>query len=300
MPAFHKTTIRAILDVRDDKPTTALAAGRRTMRKRILTTKKNLSLEHTFNCGQCFRWKRQDDGSYVGIAYEKVARLYEEGQNVILEAEGDISFWRNYFDLYRDYDAIFPLFGTHPFTLAALEYGKGLRVLKQARWETICTFILSQRNNIPRITGLVDRLCKLYGDNLEFDGKTYAGFPDAISVLRLDNEGLEYIKAGYRGKYILGAAFAIVDRVIDVEELYNMTTLEARKKLMELNGVGPKVADCILLFGFDKTDAFPVDTWMKKAAKYYDGNLDAETFKEHAGIAQQYIFHYVRHLERKS
>lgn len=253
-------------------------------------------MAHTLVCGQCFRWSQEQDGRWVGIAGSKAAVVYEEGENICIEAEGSLAFWKNYFDLGREYARIIPSLGSHPFTLAAIEFAQGLRVLRQEPWETICTFIFSQRNNIPRITSLVANLSRLAGPEIEFEGKIFYAFPSPEKVLSMSEKSLEALRAGYRAKYLQNAAKAVLEGRLDFKEIAKLPRIPAREKLMEINGIGPKVADCVLLFGFGKTDAFPVDTWIKRAAEYYGGSIDQESFGDHSGIAQQFIFHYVRHL----
>ena len=250
---------------------------------------------HTFECGQCFRWMPSSKGGYVGVAGGRAARIWSEGEDFCISgsAEDYEDFWRRYLDLDRDYGEIASAF-TDDFTRRAVDYGMGLRILRQEPWEALCSFIISQCNNIPRIQKIVGALCSAYGDAIEFEGERYMTFPSAERIAMLPEGGLDMLRAGYRAPYILSAAREVAEGRVDFDALDRMATSDAEKAIMQLNGVGRKVADCFLLFGLGKLDAFPVDTWMKKAAPYYKGAFDKGAFGNFAGIAQQYIFYFVR------
>lgn len=253
---------------------------------------KCFSAAHTFDCGQCFRWIKQDDGFYKGVAGGRKARIGDKNGRAVIEcAPSDRDYFEEYLDLKRDYASIALAFPKDDFTSAAISHGYGLRILKQEPWEALISFIISQCNNITRIQGIIDRLCRLYGKNL---GNDCYAFPDAETIAKLEEADLAPLKAGYRAAYIISAARQVAGGSFVPEDLYKLETSEARKALMSLNGVGGKVADCVLLFGYGKLDAFPVDTWMKKARAYYPGGMDPVSFGEFAGIAQQYIFYYAR------
>jgi len=252
---------------------------------------------NTFGCGQCFRWDAQPDGSYVGVAFSKVVRV--SGDDRVIRVHAPLSdfdrIWRGYLDLDRDYESLCAGFSDDAFTRAALRHGAGLRILKQQPWEALCSFILSQCNNIIRIKGIVSRLCRLFGAPIQGgDGGTYYAFPSPDRLCGLCEADLAPLKAGYRAGYILAAARQVQSGALRFDELARMPTGAARERVMGLYGVGRKVADCFLLFGLQRMDAFPVDTWMRKAAAYYPGGLSAAAFGDCAGIAQQYIFHYMR------
>ena len=250
-----------------------------------------------FECGQCFRWNAQPDGSYIGVAGKKAARVRKEGGSVYLSGtpEDFNGFWREYFDLDREYAAIRDKFSGDGYLKQAAEFGAGIRILRQDRWEVLCSFIISQCNNIPRIKGIIERLCALYGEPLEFEGKTYYTFPEYDIIAGLEAKQLEPLSCGYRAPYIIGAARALRDGTLNFKELESEKTEEALKTLKKLDGVGDKVANCVLLFGLNKLDAFPVDVWMKRAlAGNYPESFDPAAFGGYAGIAQQYIFYYAR------
>lgn len=231
----------------------------------------------------------------MGIAGGRAARIWSEPDGFCISgsAEDYEAFWRRYLDLDRSYSEIASAF-TDEFTKKAVEYGMGLRILRQEPWEALCSFIISQCNNIPRIQKIVSALCSAYGEALEFEGERYMTFPSAERLALLPENGLDMLRAGYRAPYILSAARDVAEGRLCFEELEAMDTALAEKAVMQLSGVGRKVADCFLLFGLGKLDAFPVDTWMKKAAPYYKGAFDKGAFGNFAGIAQQYIFYFVR------
>ncbi|MDR2345018.1 MAG: hypothetical protein LBE18_03040 [Planctomycetaceae bacterium] len=289
-----------------------------------------LSLTATFDCGQCFRWRRENADSdsdsfvpsqrrrdkvkrnncndncdsdsignkisYNGIVCGLPIRVYSDGVSVRAKGYGTIDFWRNYFDLERDYKSILSQFGDHPFTAAAIKFGCGLRVLKQDAWEMLVSYIISQNNNIPRISSSISKICAMCGERIEFDGLEFYSFPSAEKILKLNESELRQAGLGYRTDYLISVSQAAAEGKINLDEIKKLPTDEAREILLQLRGVGPKVANCVLLFGLGKLDAFPIDTWINKAAKYYGNNLDATRFGKYAGIAQEYIFYYIRNL----
>ena len=169
----------------------------------------------------------------------------------------------------------------------------GIRILNQQPWETLCSFIISQNNNIPRIKGIIERLCGNFGNKI-CDFNEYYSFPSAETISKLNDNELSILRAGFRTKYIIDAAKKVAEREVDLESLENIDIEEARKELMKIHGVGPKVADCTLLYGIHRFEAFPMDVWMKRAMKKLYPGLDSSVFGKFAGVAQQYIFHYSR------
>ncbi|MDO4173365.1 MAG: DNA glycosylase [Eubacteriales bacterium] len=252
------------------------------------------SARQTFTCGQCFRWAPQPDGSYIGIVRGTPAQVWDAQGKLCVQSPGPAALWRAYFDCDTDYTAIRQSFAVDAFTAAAAEFGKGIRILQQEPWEALCTFIISQCNNIPRITGIVQRLCEQLGKPLPFAGQVWYTFPEADTLAALTPADLSGLRAGYRTPYLIGAAQAVQSGALDFDALRGMSTAEARSHIMQLRGVGRKVADCFLLFGLHKLDAFPVDTWMKKAAAYYSGDMKRFLDSPYAGVYQQYFFFYTR------
>ena len=253
----------------------------------------NFDIAQTLDCGQAFRWQKSDNNKWCGIAYGRYLEIQQQNNTVTLfnTTEDDFNnIWRKYFDLDRDYGKIIKNISGNDVLKSAAEYGKGIRVLRQEPWEALCSFIISQNNNIPRIKGIVDRLCENFGEKIN-GGYT---FPTAETISRLTLDDLLVLRSGFRAKYILDAAKKVADGTIDFTLLDKLTTDKAREKLMQIYGVGAKVADCAMLYGMGKLDAFPKDVWIKRALEVlFNGNLPEEDAKN-AGIIQQYIFFYAR------
>lgn len=250
-----------------------------------------------FECGQCFRWNADENGVYRGVAHGIPAKVWSEGNSVFISGSMDEfkNVWYNYFDMDRDYAKAREELSIDEYTGAAAEYGAGIRILQQDKWEALCSFIISQCNNIPRIKKIVETLCQYFGKELEFEGDKVYTFPDANKVASLTVEDLAPLRCGYRAPYIIGAAKAVAEGSLDLEALAKSDFNTALKALKSLNGIGDKVANCVILFGLCIPDAFPIDVWMKKAlAAHYPKDFDPKIFGENAGLAQQYIFYYAR------
>lgn len=254
-------------------------------------------------CGQAFRWKDTGDG-WFGVASGKGV-LIRQQKDVVTIAPGmdeDIGFWLNYLDLYRDYHEIEKSVEEDSVLSPCLGYASGIHIFNQEPFETLISFIISANNNIKRITGIVERLCELAGSRVEGDIPYYA-FPTPEAIAALSEQQLTGIGAGYRAPYIKKSA-EMIAAGYDLEPLRGFSTPDARKELLSFPGVGPKVADCILLFSLGHTDAFPLDVWMKRAMRlmYFGGQEPCKKDMEqkiaqlgpNSGILQQYIFHYAR------
>jgi len=262
-----------------------------------ITGVSDFDLTKIFECGQCFRWDSDKGVAYTGVAFGRVARLRRDGGSVFISGsmEDFEAVWHGYFDLDRDYNDIRRRLSIDGFMHKAVIHGEGIRILRQDKWEALCSFIISQCNNIPRIKKIISVLCRKFGEKLEFEGKAYYAFPSAEKLALLDEASLAPLRCGYRAEYIISAARAIADGALDLEALSQRPADEARAALKELRGVGDKVADCVLLFGLNKLDAFPLDVWMKRAvAKHFGPSFDPSIFSPYAGVAQQYIFYYMR------
>ncbi len=259
---------------------------------------ENFDLAQTFDCGQAFRWYEDEAGGWRGIADGKGLRVYREGECIVLEGTDRQTFqdfWREYLDLDRDYADIIKSVSDNETVRTAAEFGSGIRILNQQPWEALCSFIISQNNNIPRIKGIIERLCEGFGDKIE-NGYT---FPSPENLASLTVEDLAPIRSGFRAKYILDAARKVAGGEIDLQALRHTDFNTAREELMKIKGVGPKVADCVLLFGLQHIEAFPQDVWIKRAiSELFDGGIP-ESSKPFAGIVQQYIFYYMRNRDIK-
>ena len=255
-----------------------------------------------FDCGQCFRWE-ENGRAWRGVAMGYATTVERQGNEISVDcSEEDFQeTWLNYFDLSYDYATARERISTDPFTAAAAEYGRGIRILRQDFWEALCSFIISQCNNISRITGIISRLCEMYGAPFEYKGKTFYAFPSAERLAAVSSDDLAPLRAGYRAKYIVDAARDVAKGRISAEEIRPLSTKDAIARLCELNGVGVKVASCTLLFGCGKRDAFPIDVWMKRALnEHYQKGFDGSAFGMDAGVAQQYIFHYIRNYRNSN
>ena len=267
----------------------------------------DFGLGHIFDCGQCFRFNRTEDGAYIGVAFGKALKISEKDGIVTLYDTSMDDFeniWYDFFDLSRDYGEIKKMLSSDDVMKKAISCGEGIRILNQDLWETIVSFIISQSNNIPRIKGIVERLCSNFGDRIEYMGNVYYSFPSFQKIASLSLDDLSVIRAGFRDKYILAAAKAFDSGEMSLEHLSSLPTAEAKKHLMSVKGIGNKVSDCILLFGMGRADSFPVDVWIKRIMEYcyFDGEQPIKTISEFAqkkfgklgGYAQQYLFFYAR------
>lgn len=267
-----------------------------------------------FNCGQCFRWNKQPDESYTGVFGKNVINVRQTDREVIFQGvcEGDIqSVCRFYFDLDRDYDKMQrKLMKIDTYMQNSIRYGKGIRILNQDLWETMISFIISANNNIPRIKGIIERLCKTYGEKMVYQGEIYHAFPTPEQLKDATIEDFRKMGLGFRDKRVYETTQAVLEKKVNLEELsYQTDANEVRETLLTLSGVGPKVADCILLFStLKRWEAFPIDVWVRRVMnELYIKNRDEnkvstkqieklayEKFGNMAGLAQQYLFYWKR------
>lgn len=261
--------------------------------KIYLKNAANFNLAQTLDCGQAFRWRKNENGVWSGIVADKFIELYEDNGDIIItgSTENDFkSLWKNYFDLDRDYENIIRAVSADKKVKAAAEFSSGIRILNQDPWEALCSFIISQNNNIPRIKGIIERLCENFGQKV---AGRYT-FPSAEVLAPLSPDDLAPIRSGFRAKYIIDAATKVASGEILLKNLKTTDFNTAREELMTIKGVGPKVADCVLLFGLGHIEAFPQDVWIKRAmAQMFEGELP-QCAAPYAGIVQQYIFYYIR------
>lgn len=266
------------------------------MEKLKLCSIDELDIVKTFECGQCFRWNADESGIYTGIAADYPAIVESSGNEVYITSDAPIDFWQEYFDLATNYEQISESFSGE-YLSTCKEYGCGIRILRQEAWEALCSFIISQCNNITRIKGIVERLCELFGEKTEFCGKVYYTFPTAEKISQLSVEDLAPLRSGYRAEYIIAAAKAVSTGELDLDALRNCDYTTAIKKLRTVRGIGEKVANCVVLFGLGHMEAFPVDVWMKRALKEnFPPDFKPESLGPYAGLAQQYIFYYARSM----
>lgn len=275
---------------------------------------KSFELADIFDCGQCFRWNKQKDRSYTGVFKGNVMNVQKEDNIVTFKGicNGDIKeIVEDYFDLNRNYEEIKEkLSKIDENVKTSIEYGQGIRILNQDLWEMIISYIISANNNIPRIKGIIDRISKNYGKEIEWNGEKYYTFPTAEKLKDVSVEDYRKLGAGFRDVRLYETVQAVLDKKVDLEQMQNNpNTLEVREQLLTLSGVGPKVADCILLFStLKRFEAFPIDVWVRRVMnELYIKNEDEtkvsrkeleklahEKFGNLAGIAQQYLFYWKR------
>ena len=298
--------------------------------KIILKEVRNFNPQHIFECGQCFRWNRVDeevDTRYRGVIFGKVVEVSVEGKDVVLENvsledfEGHV---RDYLDLNRDYSAVKDKLKEDLLLKEAMDFGYGIRVLNQEPFETLISFILSANNGIPRIKDGVRRISLNYGKEIQYDGETYYAFPTPEELSMASEGDLRALGVGFRAKYIYDTTKKIrraeklrgakTTRSLSEEEtddlkydLKAITTMNhdlCHSELQNYIGVGPKVADCVMLFSMKKQEAFPVDVWVRKAMVHFYGakgsslttirNFGQSQFGDLSGFAQQYLFYHAR------
>ena len=267
--------------------------------------------KHVFDCGQCFRWLREEDGSYTGVVQGRVINVKKENDLIIFDNTNKEDFeniWFDYFDLGRNYSEIKnELKVMDEYLEKATEFGKGIRILQQDGWEMLISFIISANNRIPMIQRAINNLSERYGKFIgEYRGKKYYAFPTPEELSKVSVEDIRACQTGFRDKYIKSVVDYVSENNVDVLSYRKLNTNECIKELVKFNGVGPKVADCIALFGMQKYDTFPVDVWVKRVMEefYVEDNLSLpkirkfalEKFGDLAGFAQQYLFYYAREL----
>lgn len=272
--------------------------------KKIILSDKDFDLTHTFDCGQCFRWD-EADGGFVGVAGGYWGKFTRCDEGIMLETDcEDDAFWTEYLDLERNYSEIKEKLSFNPLMKSAVSYGGGIRILKQEFFETLVSFIISQRSSIPKIKSTVKKLCEKYGKEINVDGKVYYSFPSCEDLASVTEEDFRSLGVGYRAPYLVRCVEDVRTGRISEEELMKLSTCEAREKLMTLYGVGDKVCDCVMLFALKKYDLFPSDVWIKRVMCEEFGSSEASAkadgeklFGEYSGFAQQYLFYYRRSLQ---
>ena len=268
--------------------------------------------KHIFECGQSFRWSREEDGSYTGVAYGRVINVASDysRREVIIKNTSLADFhsiWFDYFDLGRDYGEIKKVLAKDPTMETAITYGAGIRILNQEPWELLVSFIISSNNSIPNISRCIGMLSQVYGKTLEYEGRQYFTFPTAKELSNASAEKLTECKTGYRCKYICDAVRMVINKEVDLLHIKSLDMDSARKELMRVPGVGPKVADCIMLFSMQHHAAYPVDVWIKRGTEQFFIHKEVsakdiqsfakEKFGDLAGFAQQYLFYFARNMK---
>ena len=273
----------------------------------------SFDLVHIFECGQCFRWNKEDDGSYTGVFKNNVLNIKEENGKIKFQGvcNGNIEeIVKDYFDFDTDYTKIKETLSKVDIYLEeSIKFGKGIRILNQELWEVLISFIISANNNIPRIKGIIERISKQYGKEIIYKGKAYYTFPTVDELSKASIEDLRKLGLGFRDKRVYETTQKIRQGEIDLNQIAKIEDTNKIREILEtLPGVGPKVADCILLFGLKRFEVFPIDVWVRrvmndlyiknedetKVNKKEIENLAKTKYAELAGIAQQYLFYWRR------
>ncbi len=260
----------------------------------------DISLDDTFDCGQCFRWTKGENGAWTGVAGGRAVTMMQKDDEIVFfdTSKSDVeTFWVGYLDLEHDYTRVAEPFADDEYLCAAAKFGKGIHILRQEPLEALISYIISSNNNISRIKKIVEAFCVIYGDEIEYRGMKYHAFPTLEQLSAVTVEGIAPIRAGFRDKYIFDAAQKLVSGEIDLDAVSAMTTDDARAQLMKIKGIGQKVADCVMLFGFARYEVFPKDVWIKRVMNdVYGDAFDEHRFGADAGIIQQYFYHYARNF----
>lgn len=260
--------------------------------KDIVLRQNDFNLDETLDCGQAFRWTKTASNTYSGHFFntplticcenksDGIFRLRDTDEKTFLDV------WYDYFDFDTDYGELKKQFSEDETMSKACAYAGGIRILKQDTWETLSSFIISQNNNIPRIKSIINRLCEHYD-----------GYPTVSQMSRETTESLGYLRSGFRAKYLVDAVSKLDSGQLNLKEIRHMPIDDARKALMSIKGIGPKIAECVLLFGMYRVEAFPIDVWVKRVMERWYPNGLPDCIKGCEGIAQQYLFHYIRNLK---
>ena len=293
--------------------------------KYIIKNIESFEPKHIFECGQCFRWDEEQDGSFTGIVGKNVLNIKKENNKIVITGmcKDDIKeLCNDYFDLNTNYEEIKDKLSKIDNNLkTSIEYGNGIRILNQDNWEALISFIISANNNIPRIKGIIEKVSKKYGKKIVWNDKEYYTFPTPEELSKASVKDLRNLGLGFRDVRVFETTRMVNNKVIDINEIENIVdTNDLREELLKFSGVGPKVADCIMLFSMKKYNVFPIDVWVKRVMNELYGNEVTEyrggrlcppkttlnlnnrqilkyaenKFGELAGLAQQYLFYWRR------
>lgn len=278
----------------------------------ILHEYESFVISQILECGQCFRFTQIGEENYIIVAYGKILNIYCDGTDIVFKNTTEEEFnniWYNYFDFGRNYNDIKKKISENDEILQkAVEYAPGIRILNQDRFECLISFIISQNNRIPMIKKVISNISKKYGRYIgSVDGEEYYAFPNPEELIKADEAGLMECKTGFRAKYIIDAVQKVIHGEINLNT-DDMDTETLRKMLMTIKGVGPKVADCTMMFSFGRCETFPTDVWVKRIMSelYFNGREASvkeihqkaeECFGDYAGYAQQYLFNYARQFK---
>ena len=265
----------------------------------------NFNIKDTITCGQIFRFEEESNGSFTVILSDRVINIKEEKNNIIVTSNNEDNLEnviKEYFDLEFDYESINNILSKNKEIEEVVNSCNGLKMINEPRFEVIISYILSSNNRVPQIKKALDNISKEYGKKVLFNNKEYYLFPKFEELKNCNLETLRNCKTGFRDKYIYEFINKIKNKEFDIDIIDKMNSKDALNYLKTLNGVGDKVASCILLFGYHRFDVFPIDTWVKKymKEKYNLTNVNdiskfmEDKYKENCGLVIQYIFNYKR------
>ena len=273
----------------------------------IIKGVENFELDHIFECGQCFRWNKGLNGNYIGVVYGKVIEVEKKDNDVKIYNINEEEFntlWCDYFDFKRDYTEIKEKFQKDPLLKRSVDFGYGIRLLQQEPFELTISFIISSNNRIPMIKRAINNLSKKWGKEIEYKGEMYYAFPTVSDLEKASVEDIQSCGLGFRSRYVNDTVHKIYTGEVNLEFIKSQGDDICHEELKKLNGIGPKVSDCIMLFSMQKYSAFPVDVWVKRAMQFFylapDVSLPKirsfarDKFENLAGFAQQYLFYYAR------
>lgn len=273
----------------------------------IIQDIKDFKLSHIFDCGQCFRWNKEEDGSYTGVVKNKVINVEQDRSTVVFNNVNmnDYHIIKEYFDLDTDYAEIKNSVNTDEIMAEAIKFGDGIRILNQDEWETMISFMISANNRIPMIKKVIENLSTSFGNFIcNYRGRDYYSFPTAEQLSAAAVEEIHECKAGFRSPRIKEAAERFLKEKDIIYNIKNTNYDEGLAYLKSYAGIGDKVANCILLFSMRQFDTFPVDVWVRRVMQtlYVDKDtkdVDIRKFAENkfgklSGYAQQYLFYYAR------
>lgn len=259
----------------------------------FVKTSDGVNLDITLDCGQAFRWVKNENGNWRGAVRGIETEIEETDGGLLFHSITENEFYGvfyDYFDFGRDYTAILKSFESDSLLKKTAKHYGVIRILNQEPWEALCSFIISSCNNIPRIKSIIEKLCVNFGEKIN----NMYSFPSAEKIASLDISALDVLRAGYRNEFIMDASRAVAEGRIDFEKIKTLDMDSARNELMTIKGVGKKVADCAMLYGLGFIDSFPVDRHIKRIEKQFYPDGLPECVNGYSGIAQQYMFHFQR------
>lgn len=258
-------------------------------------TAKDFNLDHTLSCGQVFRWHKHE-GSWYGFIKRKPVKIRQENDTLMFSGGVNTKDLTDYFNLDLDYIKVIKTFPKNRILILALKKYWGLRIIKQDPFECLASYILSSQNNIKRINKMVNEISFRFGKKMTFEGRTVHAFPTLKELSGCCRNDLRSCRLGFRDKFLDDAIKKLCSKEVKLEKTGKMKYEKAMEELLKIKGIGKKVASCILLFGFNKYEAFPIDTWIAKVLRKYFPGKDGSYFGKYAGYAQEFLYAYIRNI----